>query len=218
MNDKTDDTPEFDAEAEAEALKEEAEAAADAPAGDADDPVTALREENEQLRDRALRALAEMENTRKRAERDVAAARAYAIERFAADLIGVADNMKRALESLPAEAREQGPEILRTLVSGVELTDKELMKAFERHGVTQEDPKGEPFDPNRHQAVAQIPSSAPAGHVAEVMQTGYRIGDRILRAAMVAVSTGQTDNAEDTPAPQDDHPDGPPGGQADIKI
>ena len=87
------------------------------------------------------------------------------------------------------------------------------MKAFERHGVVREDPKGEPFDPNRHQAVAQIPSDTPSGHVAEVMQTGYRIGERTLRAAMVAVSTGPAKAS----AP-DSASEAPPGGQADIKV
>lgn len=165
--------------------------------GAADDQVAALaarmaelETENAALRERALRALAEAENTRKRAERDVAAARDYANERFAQDLLAVADNLSRALTSLPPHAADSASEPMRNLLAGVELTERELMRVFERHRITPINPKGEPFDPNLHQAVAQFPSDVPAGRVAEVMQTGYRLGDRILRAAMVAVSTG----------------------------
>jgi len=207
---------------DAEREARDAPAAEEAEAAEDEDPVAKLQEENETLRDRALRALAELENTRKRAERDGESARAYAIERFATDLLSVADNLQRAIASVPDEARESGSDNLKTLLSGVELTEKELMRAFERHGVRREDPAGEPFDPNRHQAVAQIPSDIPSGRVAEVMQTGYVLGERTLRAAMVAVSTGPGGPSSGGPqgggAGGEDGGDRPAGGATDIKV
>lgn len=176
------------------------------------DRVAELEAENTQLRERALRALAEAENARKRAERDIATTRDYAIERFATDLLGVADNLSRALASVPEAERAGAPEQMRNLLAGVELTERELMRVFERYRITLIDPKGEPFDPNLHQAVAQFPSDVPAGRVAEVMQTGFKLGDRVLRAAMVAVSTGPAAAAK--PAPEG----AGPGMAADFKV
>lgn len=147
------------------------------------------------LRDQALRALADADNTRKRAEREAALAREYAIEKFATDLLAVADNLSRALSAVPDSERAGASDAMRNLLAGIELTERELMKAFERHKISVIDPKGQPFDPNLHQAVAQFPSDVPAGRVAEVMQTGFRLGDRVLRAAMVAVSTGPAQQA-----------------------
>lgn len=211
MTDRKDDTPENGG---TDALEEAAEAAAAESGGG--DRVAELEAENAELRDRALRSLAELENTRKRAERDVASARAYAIERFAIDLIGVADNLQRALQNAPDEARAELPDSVKNLISGVEMTERELMRAFERHGISKEDPKGETFDPNKHQAVAQIPSDLPNGKVAEVMQTGYVLGDRTLRAAMVAVSSGGEKNGERENAPAG--ADAPSGGATDFKV
>ncbi|HWA01311.1 MAG TPA: nucleotide exchange factor GrpE [Caulobacterales bacterium] len=160
-------------------------------------------------RDELLRALAEVENTRRRAERQAQDARAYAIDRFARDLLPVADNLSRALQSISAEARDAADQSTRTLIAGVELTEKSLIDAFSRHGLKRVGAKGETFDPNLHQAVAQAPADVPAGQIAEVMQPGYVLGDRTLRAAMVLVSSGQADD----PGPPE-----PPAGSIDIKV
>jgi molecular chaperone GrpE len=134
-----------------------------------------------------LRALADAENTRRRAERTAQEARAYAIDRFAADLLPIADTLARALAAAPREDSDEG---FRNLLTGVELTERMLLETFGRHGLRRVGAQGETFDPNIHQAVAQAPSDQPAGKVAEVMQPGYVLGDRTLRAAMVLVSAG----------------------------
>ncbi len=145
--------------------------------------------------DEKLRALAEAENTRRRAERQAQEARAYAIERFAADLLPVADTMSRALAAAPEGWRDSGDETLRNLITGLELTERALQDAFARHGLRRIDGKGETFDPKVHQAVAHAPSPLPAGQVMDVMQPGYVLADRTIRAAMVAVSSGPGDSA-----------------------
>lgn len=152
--------------------------------------VESLETELATLKDQALRALADAENTKKRAEREVKAASAYGIERFAADMLSVSDNLGRALSVIDEKARETLGENAKNLVDGIELTEKELIAVFARHGIKAVQGKGSKFDPNVHQAVAQIPSSETKGDVAEVMQTGFTLGERTLRAAMVAVSTG----------------------------
>jgi molecular chaperone GrpE len=152
-----------------------------------------LEAELAKARDELLRALAEVENTRRRADRQVQDARAYAIDRFAADLLPVADTLSRALSSAP---REGGDETLRNLLTGVEMTERALLEAFGRHGLKRVGAQGETFDPNRHQAVAHAPSPQPAGTVLDVMQPGYVLGDRTLRAAMVSVSAGPGAGAE----------------------
>lgn len=150
-----------------------------------------LEAEKLDMKDQLLRARAEMENVRKRAERKVADERVYAIEKFARDLLGVADNLSRALTALSPEARVDLSDAGKSLLAGIELTEKELIAALSRHGVTIVDAiAGTEFDPNVHQAVAQIPSDQAEGTIAEPFQTGWKIGDRTLRAAMVAVSTG----------------------------
>lgn len=149
-----------------------------------------LENELATLKDQALRALADAENTKKRAEREVKAASTYAIERFAADMLSVSDNLSRALSVIDEKARETMGENAKNLVEGIELTEKELIAVFARHGIKAVQGKGSKFDPNVHQAVAQIPSTETKGDVAEVMQTGFTLGDRTLRAAMVAVSSG----------------------------
>ena len=139
------------------------------------------------LRDRFLRSHAEMENLRRRTEREVQDARKYALTSFARDLLSVADNLRRALESVPAEA--DGP--LKSIVDGVELTERELLKTLEKHGVAKIEPKGQIFDPNFHQAIFEAPDpSVPTGTVTQVVQDGYVIGDRLLRPAMVGVARG----------------------------
>ncbi|MCF6329371.1 MAG: nucleotide exchange factor GrpE [Henriciella sp.] len=150
-----------------------------------------LEAEKEEMRDQLLRTLAEMENIRKRAEREKSEARVYAIERFAGDLLSVADNLERALGALPDDEKAALTEAGKNLFDGIEMTQKELQTVLARHGLTaiQVEPGGV-FDPNLHQAVANIPSAYPNGTVAEMFQSGWRIGDRVLRAAMVAVSAG----------------------------
>ena len=166
------------------------EATADAvPA--AVDPVEALNKELGEARDRWMRALAEMENLRRRTEREVADARTYGITGFARDMIGVSDNMRRALDAVPVEQREIAEAAFKALLEGVELTDRELVKALEKHGVKKLDPKGQKFDPNFHQAMFEMAdATVPSGTVMQVMQEGYVIGDRVLRPALVGVAKG----------------------------
>lgn len=154
-------------------------------------PSTALEREHAEMKDRLLRTLAEMENLRKRTEREVADSRLYGIAGFARDVLGVADNMRRALDAVPAEARASGQAGMKALVDGVELIERELLKALEKNGVRQFTPLGEKFDPNVHQAMFEVPDpSVPAGSIVQVMQPGYMIGERVLRPALVAVSKG----------------------------
>jgi molecular chaperone GrpE len=137
-------------------------------------------------KDRLLRSLADMENLRRRTEREVADARTYGIAGFARDLVGVADNIRRALEA----AGEAGA-APKALVDGVELTERELLKVLEKHGVKKFEPQGAKFDPNLHQAMFEVPDAdVPAGSVVQVIQPGYMIGDRVLRPALVGVSKG----------------------------
>jgi molecular chaperone GrpE len=163
-----------------------------------DDPrIAELQTELAGANDQVLRALAEMENIRRRADRSVEEARIYAVDRFAKDLLQVADMLARAIAQAPAG----GDERLSTFVEGVRLTEKSLLDAFAKNGLKTIGAKGEKFDPNLHQAVSQIPSDAPAGHVAEVLQAGFLLHERTLRAAMVIVSGGggQSRPTEDTP-------------------
>lgn len=155
------------------------------------DPIEASAKEAAEFRDRWLRALAEMENLRRRTEREVADARTYAVGAFARDMIGIADNMRRALDAVPAELRTGAEAGVQALIEGVELTDRELAKALEKHGVKKLDPQGQKFDPNFHQAMFEMPdASVPAGTVVQVVQEGYVIGDRVLRPALVAIAKG----------------------------
>ena len=148
----------------------------------------ALEQEVAKLRDQLLRAVAETDNVRKRAERDREETSKYAITKFAGDMVSVLENLKRASESMTAEARAQNPQ-LNNLAQGVDMTMQELLSTFERHGIQRIDPLGQKFDHNFHQAVAQIdhPDAVP-GTVVQVVQAGYVIEGRLLRPAMVAVS------------------------------
>jgi molecular chaperone GrpE len=147
----------------------------------------------DELRDKFLRAVAETDNVRKRAEREVAEARAYGIANFARDTIGVADNLARALDAITPESHANADETLKALLDGVDLTRRELRNTLKKHGVRELDPKGEKFDPNFHQAMYEVPDpEAAAGTVVQVMQSGYAIGDRVLRPALVAVAKGGT--------------------------
>jgi molecular chaperone GrpE len=155
------------------------------------DRVAALEAERTDLKDKLLRTLADMENMRRRTEREVADIRTYAVTNFARDMLTVADNIRRALESVPADAGGQADGALKGLVDGIELTERDLLKTLERHGVKRLDPAGQKFDPNMHQAMFEIPNpDVPAGTVVQVMQTGYAIGDRVLRPALVGVAKG----------------------------
>jgi molecular chaperone GrpE len=171
------------------------DAGAEAPPVQPENPLAAslaaVEAERDQFKDQLLRALAETENVRKRANRQIEEAKIYSVEKFARDLLSVSDNLSRAVALLPPDVRATLPDAARNLVDGVELTQKELHAVMSRHGVTAVDASpGAAFDPNFHQAVTQIPSPHPAGSVAEMFQAGWKIGDRTLRAAMVAVSLG----------------------------
>ncbi len=165
-------------------------------------PSTSLDRELAEAKDRLLRALADMDNMRKRTEREVADARVYGISNFARDILGVADNMHRAMQALDDELRAKADEATKALLEGVELTERELMNVLEKHGVTRVEPLGQKFDPNRHQAMYEIEdASVPSGSVIQVMQAGYLIGERVLRPALVAVSKGGG-----KPPPANDNP------------
>jgi len=161
-----------------------------APATDPAQEAVSLAKEVAELKDRVLRTLAEMENLRRRTEREVADSRTYAITGFARDLVGVADNIRRALDAASDSGVVlEGP--AKALVDGVELTERELLKVLEKNGVKKFDPQGAKFDPNLHQAMFEVPDArVPSGSVVQVIQPGYMIGDRVLRPALVGVSKG----------------------------
>jgi molecular chaperone GrpE len=160
-----------------------------------DDPepgsVETLQKEAAEARDRMLRTLAEMENLRKRTSKEVGDARLYGITGFARDVLDIADNLQRALDAVPAEARAAADPGLIALIEGVELTERSLLNALEKHGVKKFDPQGQKFDPNFQQAMFEVPdASVPSGTVVQVVQAGYTIGERVLRPAMVGVAKG----------------------------
>jgi molecular chaperone GrpE len=153
--------------------------------------------ENAELKDRSLRLAAEMENLRMRTARDMRDAKSYSVSGFARDTLGVADNLRRALDSLPPEARESHDKGLINLIEGVEITERSLIASLERHGVRKLEPEGQKFDPNFHQAMFEVPNpDVPNNTVVQVVQTGYVIGDRVLRPAMVGVAKGGPKLAE----------------------
>jgi molecular chaperone GrpE len=186
--------------------------------------VAALRAEVAALKDQALRYAAEAENTKRRAERESNDARAYAIQKFARDLLGVADNLARALAHEPSDG---GDPAVKNFVLGVEMTEKELLGAFERNGLKRIAPaKGEKFDPHQHQAMAEVPGTdVPGGGVVEVMQPGYELLGRLIRPAMVVVaakSAGATDAETAKPNGAGSNPyaagdDADPGGSVDRR-
>lgn len=150
-----------------------------------------LRAENEEMKDKAMRAVAEMENLRRRTAREIADTRSYAVANFARDLLSVGDNLQRAIQAVSAEKRESGSEEFKLLLEGVEMTERELLKALKNAGVQKFNPEGQKFDPNLHQAMFEIPNpDVPNNSVAQVVQEGYQIGERILRPAMVGVAKG----------------------------
>ncbi len=157
--------------------------------------ISELEGEIEHLRDQALRAHAEVENVLRRTEREKKDIAAYGIAAFARDLLAVADNLRRALEAVPEEMRADPR--LKAFVEGVEMTERELLAAFERHGIRKIVPAGEKFDHNLHQAMAEVETAdQPAGTVVDVYQAGYVLKDRLLRPAMVTVARGGGAKAE----------------------
>jgi len=204
---KAAEKPEAEREAEAAARAEaEAEAAEEAladanqtsevatgeeAAPSPEERIAVLESEAAALKDQLLRALAEAENTRRRAERDRQDAAKYGAVGLARDLLSVADNLRRALDALPENARKDGADWAKDLITGVELIEKDFLDAFARHGIVKLEPVDEPFDHNFHQAMFELEDpEKPAGTVVQLMQPGYRLHDRLLRAAMVGVSKG----------------------------
>jgi molecular chaperone GrpE len=177
----------------------DAEAAANAPKH-ADDVIAELRRDMSEFKDKYLRAHAEMDNLRKRTEREKEDISKYANTKLARDLLSVGDNFQRALAAVPAGAADADP-ALKSLVDGVSMTEREFNSVLDKHGVKRIEAMGQPFNPHLHQAVMELPNAeVPAGTVVQVFQAGYVIEDRTLRPAMVAVSTGGT-KADPSPEP-----------------
>jgi molecular chaperone GrpE len=177
--------------------------------------VETLAREAADYKDKLLRTLADMENLRRRTDREVTDAKTYGVAAFARDILGVADNMDRALTALDGDARGKAEAGTKALLDGVDLTAAELLRVLEKHGVKKFEPKGEKFDPNLHQAMYEVPDpSVPNGTVAQVIQAGYRIGERILRPALVGVAKGGPKPPR-ADAPSEDSPAGNTGGPTD---
>jgi molecular chaperone GrpE len=153
--------------------------------------VQALIAENASLKDKVLRTLAEMENLRRRTDKEVADAKAYGVTSLARDMLTFADNLRRALENVPAEVREAADNALKAFVEGIELTERDFLSRLTRHGVRKLEPKGQKFDPNFHEALYEAhDETIPPGTVAHVVEEGFAIGDRVLRPAKVGVAKG----------------------------
>jgi molecular chaperone GrpE len=188
------DTPEEPADLSGLEAKDSSSKAQSAEAEQASKAIlqalTDLKAENADLRDRNLRIIAEMENFRRRAERDKSESMKYAASEFGRDMISVADNLRRAIEAVSKDASEQSPAV-KTLLEGVEATERELFKTFERHGITRFNPLGEKFDPHNHEAVVKVDvPNVPADVIVQVLQAGYKIADRVLRPATVILAKG----------------------------
>lgn len=177
---------EYQSEAEAPVPSEEALG----EEHDVESRIAILEAELADAKDKMLRAVAEQENVRRRAQKDIENAQRRLMKGFAGDLLAVADNLRRALDSIDATTRQETPALENVLI-GVEMTERELMNAFGKHGIHQMQPVGQPFDPNFHEALFEIPDeSQPSGTVGQVVETGYVIGDQPLRAAKVGVTKG----------------------------
>ena len=179
------------AEATAEAAATvENEAVKEAAAGEPD-ALELLKAENTELRDRYLRLAAEMDNLRRRTEREVKDAKSYSVAGFARDMLAVSDNLRRAIDAIPPEARAAADAGLTTLIEGVEMTERSMLSALERHGVRKLEPVGQKFDPNFHQAMFEVPNAeVPNNTVVQVVQAGFSIGERVLRPALVGFAKG----------------------------
>jgi molecular chaperone GrpE len=161
----------------------------------AEERIAELAKALAEANDRSLRNLAEMENIRRRSERERADTLRYGASGLARDLLNVADNLRRALQAVPPEMRD-GDEGVKNFVMGVEMTEKELISAFEKHGIRQLLPLGEKFNHEEHQAMFEVPNTGqPAGTIVELMQPGYKMHDRLLRAAMVGVAKGDPEES-----------------------
>ena len=229
INDAPEENPQQDSNANSDGQTPDEKASDENPASDnkADqdinlniddilDPLSTLQAERDELKDQMLRAVAETENTRRRAERDVAQARKYGHTSFARDLLSVVENLSRAVEALP-EQRDDLDETMKNLVIGVEMISREMTNVLERHGITRIMPMGEKFDPNKHQAMFEVPTAdTPPGMVVEVMQHGYVLHDRLLRPAMVGVSKAPEADAK-TNDSEGKATDSTGNGQADDK-
>ncbi len=191
--------PKPEAEVKAEAA---ADASPAAPTG-IEAELDELRKKNAELNDRLLRLAAEMENQRKRTERELADTRTYAIAGFARDMLTATDSLSRALMMLPAEARESADGALKSLIDGIELTEREMQRLLAKHGVKPIEAEGEKFDPHKHQAMFEVPDpSRPEGTVVQVVQAGFSIGERVLRPAMVGIAKGGPKAGEAQHAPE----------------
>ena len=173
------------------------------------DVIAALQAEASDFKDKWLRAHAEIENVRKRVEREKEETAKYAITRLARDIVTVGDNFQRAISAVPADAAENDP-ALKSFLEGVTLTERELLNALERHGIRRQEAMNEPFNPHLHQAVMEIPRNDVAeGTIVQVFQPGFMIEDRVLRPAMVGVAKGgpklpATSNGSDSAPPADE--------------
>ena len=162
------------------------------PLDERDEEIIVLKEEAAALKDRLLRMAAEMENLRKRTEREKAEATLYAASNFARDLLSVADNLSRALQALPSDERDSAGEIEKNLIAGVEVTERELLNVFQRHGIRKIEAVGQKFDPNFHQAMFEVPTNEkPPGTVMQELQSGYAVGERCLRPSLVGVAKAE---------------------------
>ena len=189
MSDDKTDQPQPN-QTEANSTKSKPQAANADSAADATAELEALVAENADMRDRLLRTMADMENLRRRTEREKNDTARYAISNFARDVLTVGDNLRRTIEHVPAEAASQDP-ALKSFLDGVEITERELLNVLERHGVTRIDPKGQRFDPNCHQAMYEVPDpSVPEGTVVDVMQSGYVIGADLGLALFIEAIEG----------------------------
>lgn len=150
-----------------------------------------LKEENAELKDKLLRTLAEMENLRRRTEREVSEAKAYGVTSFARDMLVFADNLRRAVDNVPADVRARAEPALGTFIEGIELTERDFASRLDKYGVKKLEPQGMKFDPNLHEALFEVPDETVAnGTVVQVVEAGYAIGDRVLRPAKVGISRG----------------------------
>ena len=206
MSEETDDKPIQDDPNTAESrdklaeFTEQADIQAENPA---DIAAMAIIAEAADLKDRLLRTAAEMDNLRKRTQREKENATRYAITNFARDLVTVADDLKRALETATPEARAEAGDLAATLVTGVEMTERRLQQVFASHGLKRFDPSGEKFDPAVHEAMFEVPDpSKPTGTVAHVVDAGYMIGDRVLRPARVGITSGGPKQTRQDPNPE----------------
>lgn len=173
-----------------------------------------LQAENVAMKDKMMRTMAEMENLRRRTQKDVSDAKSYAVAAFARDMLAVGDNMRRAIDALPSE--ESPDPALNTLVEGIQMTERDMLNTFEKHGIRRVNPEGERFDPNFHQAMFEVDNpELTTGTVMQVVAPGYVIGDRVLRPAMVGVSKGGPKPVKPAEAPSGDAPEA--GSTIDIE-